>query len=130
MVSAPAQSRLSLKKEQYCLYCGFQTKGRTDKRFCDVICRSAYHNEAKRESAKQLRDINNALRKNRRILAAFLSDGDSSVKVKKGRLLELGFDFQYHTHIRQAGVGKVYHYCYEYGYKELDNDWFLIVHQK
>ncbi len=114
-------------QEKLCAACNKPVKGRTDKKFCDDYCRNAYNNQLKAESNNLIRNINNALRKNRRILEELLPEGETSKKINRNKLLGLGFQFKYLTHTYTTQNGKVYHFCYEYGYLSLENDWYLIV---
>jgi hypothetical protein len=118
------------KEEKRCLACDKPLKGRSDKKFCDDYCRSAYNNELKSAINNQMRNINNALGKNRRILEELLPENEETAKTTKEKLLQKGFLFKYVTHLYTTKSGKIYHYCYDYGYLPLDNDWFLIVRKK
>jgi predicted nucleic acid-binding Zn ribbon protein len=113
-----------------CLACNKPIKGRSDKKFCDDSCRNNYNNELKSISNNQMRNVNNALGKNRRILEELLPEGKEIVKTTKEKLLQKGFLFKYITNIYTTKEGKVYYYCYDYGYLPLDNDWYLIVRRK
>ena len=77
-----------------------------------------------------VRNINNALRKNRRILAALMQTNDRTAKTNLEKLLEKGFQFKYLTHTFTNTRGSVYNFCYEYGYMPLDNNGYLLVKQK
>ncbi len=112
------------------LNCGQQIRGRSDKKFCDDSCRSSYNNRLKGSSNNLVRNINNALGKNRRILESLLSEQDEMAKANKDKFVRLGFQFKYITHTYTTRTGKVYYYCYDYGYLPLENDWFLIVRKK
>jgi transcriptional accessory protein Tex/SPT6 len=118
------------KEAKNCLSCDKVLKGRSDKKFCDDYCRAAYNNELKSISNNQIRNVNNALSKNRRILEELLPEGKEMVKTTQEKLLQKGFLFKYVTHLYTTKEGKVYYYCYEYGYLPLDNDWYLIVRRK
>jgi len=48
-------------------------------------------------------------------------------KAPKSRLLDKGFDFSYMTSTYTTKAGATYIFCYEYGYLELDNDWYALV---
>ena len=113
-----------------CLACDKPIKGRSDKKFCDDSCRNNYNNELKSISNNQMRNVNNALSKNRRILEELLPEGKEMVKTTQEKLLQKGFLFKYITHLYTTKEGKIYYYCYEYGYLPLDNDWYLIVRRK
>ena len=113
-----------------CQTCGKPLKGRSDKKFCDDYCRNNYNNNLKADSNNYVRNINNALRKNRRILEEFLPPAEGMVKVTKEKLLQQGFLFKYITHTYINKKGNTYYFCYEYGYLPLDNDWYLLVMKK
>lgn len=118
---------LQQKEEKLCLTCSKPVKGRSDKKFCDDYCRAAYNNDLKSAANNLIRNINNALGKNRRILESLLPEGEPTAKTNKDKLLEKGFQFKYHTHLYQTKNDKTYFYCYEYGYLPLENNWYLIV---
>jgi hypothetical protein len=114
---------------QKCLHCGNKITGRTDKKFCNDYCRNAYNNQLKSVGSRVVRNINNALIKNRRILETMLAE-EKMVKQPKEKFLNHGFNFKYFTHNYTNQKGNVYFFCYEYGYLPLDHDWFLIVKKK
>ena len=115
-----------------CLACGKPLKGRADKKFCDDYCRNNYNNQQKAKSnySSIVRNTNNALLKNRKVLEALLPQNEETAKANKDKLQRLGFQFKYLTHLYTTKPGKTYYYCYDYGYLPLDNDWFLIVRKK
>jgi hypothetical protein len=113
-----------------CLTCNKPLRGRIDKKFCDDHCRNSYNNELKAITHSQVRNINNALNKNRRILEGFLPDKEEIGKVHKDKLLQKGFLFKYVTHLYTNKKGSVYYFCYDLGYLPLENDWYLIVKRK
>ena len=110
-----------------CLQCGKAVKGRIDKKFCDDYCRNAYNNRQNADMNNYVRNINNALRKNRRILEAVIKPDEELGKCPRQRLAEQGYDFRYHTHQYLNKKGQTYHFCYEYGYLPLEGDWVLVV---
>ena len=118
---------LKKKEPTLCLSCEKPVKGRSDKKFCDDYCRAAYNNDLKSASNNLVRNVNNALGKNRRILESLLPQGDATAKTNHDKLIEKGFQFKYHTHIYNTKTEKTYFYCYEYGYLPLENNWYLIV---
>jgi len=115
-------------EKRVCLACDKPLKGRIDKKFCDDYCRNNYNNQKKAmgNHSSLVRNINNALLKNRKVLEAVLANRET-IRVNKERLLNLGFKFKFSTHSYTTKSGNVYHYCYDYGYLALENDWFLIV---
>lgn len=119
-------------EKKQCLYCEQVIQGRADKKFCDDQCRNNYNNQLKAVKNNEIRNINNALKKNRNILEDLLGNEDGTFKVNREKLLQEGFQFKYHTHHYVNKKGNVYVYCYDYGYLELDHDsdWFLVVRKK
>jgi predicted nucleic acid-binding Zn ribbon protein len=113
-----------------CLTCSKPVKGRVDKKFCDDYCRNNYNNQLKSVTTNLVRNINNALGKNRRILEGLLNNGEEMVKTNRDKLLQLGFQFKYFTHQYNNKKGNTYFFCYDMGYLPLDNDWFLVVKRK
>jgi predicted nucleic acid-binding Zn ribbon protein len=115
-----------------CLACGKPLKGRIDKKFCDDYCRNNYNNQQKSKGnySSYVRNINNTLLKNRKILESILPDGEETAKATADKLQRLGFHFKYFTHLYTTKTNKTYYYCYDYGYLPLENNWFLIVKKK
>ena len=111
--------------ERYCLECGAKLIGRIDKKFCNDQCRNNYNNRANKDENHLMSNINRVLRKNRRILKELNPNG--KIKIKKRDMEKNGFDFKYFTHIYKTKDGKVYYFCYEYGYLDLQNGYFALV---
>ncbi|MBS1559455.1 MAG: hypothetical protein JST69_12100 [Bacteroidetes bacterium] len=114
--------------EKLCVECGEKMKGRSDRKFCSDQCRISYHNRHNSNTTNLVRNINNALRKNRRILLSLNPAGKT--KVHRNKLTEQGFDFHLFTSLYTTKEGATYFYCYEQGYLQTDPDWFLLVVKK
>jgi len=111
--------------EKICLECGDELFGRVDKKFCSAQCRSSYYNKQNSQENNQFRNINALLRKNRKILADLIDN--ERMKIQREKLLEKGFNFTYHTNTLTTKENRVYYYCYDYGYFELEDDWYALV---
>ena len=111
-----------------CLECGEKIIGREDKKFCSDGCRNSFNNKINKDSNNFMRNINNILRKNRRILAELNPTGKATVT--KTDLLDEGFKFSYFTNEYKTKTGKVYRFCYEHGYLQLENNLFALVFRK
>ena len=57
--------------QKTCLECGEKIVGRVDKKFCSDYCRNAHHNNLNKDRKNLVRNVNNLLRKNYRILEEF-----------------------------------------------------------
>lgn len=119
-----------IQNNRPCVNCGKPVKGRTDKKFCNDYCRNNFNNQLKSHTVNLVRNINNALGKNRRILQDMFVNGEEIAKTTKNKLLQRGFQFRYITDTYTNKKGNVYYFCYDFGYLPLDNDWYLLVKRK
>ncbi len=117
-----------MAEKRVCQNCGYELKGRADQKFCSDLCRNAFHNQMNSDSNNFVRNVNNTLRRNRRILEK-LCPGDKT-KSTKGQLSNDGYNFNYHTNIFQTKKGLEYVFCYDFGYLDLPNDEVVIVKRK
>ena len=118
-----------MSDKKVCLACGEIINGRSDKKFCSDQCRNAYNNELNSDANNYVRVINNALRKNRRVLSEVLGENDK-IKISKEKLNSKGFSFNFYTSMFQSKTGNTYYFCYEYGYMILEADFVLVVMRK
>ena len=117
-------------KPRLCLNCNKPLKGRTDKKFCDDYCRNNYNNQLKSNTINLVRNVNNALGKNRRILENLFIAGEEMAKTTRNKLLQKGFQFKYITHTYTNKKGNIYFFCYDIGYLPLESEWYLLVKRK
>lgn len=108
-----------------CLECDEKIVGREDKKFCSDGCRNSYNNKMNKDSSNFMRNINNRLRKNYRILSELNPNGKS--KTTRNKLLIKGFDFECITNLLQTKTGNTYYFVYDQGYLFLENDFFMLV---
>jgi hypothetical protein len=108
-----------------CQECGDPLKGRTDKKFCSDQCRAAFNNRLNSDETNFVRNVNNLIRKNRRILTRLNASGKT--KVSRSTLAEKGFDFMYFTSTHTTKDGAICYYCYEQGYLPVEKEQFLLV---
>jgi hypothetical protein len=111
-----------------CLECGGKLMGRRDKKFCSDQCRVSHYNKLNSDTSKFMRNITNILRKNRRILEQL--NPYEKTKVTRTQLLDEGFKFNYFTNEYITKAGKVYKFCYDQGFLQLDDDWYAVVKKK
>lgn len=111
--------------DKTCLECGDKIVGREDKKFCSDGCRNAYNNKINKDSTNFMRNVNNKLRKNYRILSDLNTDGKG--KTTKSKLLSKGFDFEFFTNILQTKTGNTYYFIYDQGYRVLEDDYYMLV---
>lgn len=111
--------------ERTCPECNDKIRGRADKIFCSDACRNTHNNSLNKDNKNLVRNINNRLRKNYRILEEI--NPEDKTKTTKDRLLRMGFSFDYFTSIYTTKAGATYFYLYDQGYLSLDNDFYLLV---
>ena len=104
-------------KKRRCLECNEIIKGRSDKKFCSVYCKSSYHYKKNLENKDSLFvSIDKSLKQNRRILKNYNKAGKSIVR--KETLIKEGFNPKIFTHYWKAANKNLYLFCYEYGFME------------
>lgn len=100
--------------------CGDTIRGRTDKKFCSDQCRNNFNNRLNRDSNNFVRNVHGLLRKNRRILSDLYSE--NKIRIHKDALFALGYNFSFFTHVIETSQGNKFHFCFEYGYRDIGND--------
>ncbi len=114
--------------EKVCQECGEKLIGRVDKKFCSDQCRNTYNNRLNQDSTNFVRNINRILKKNRRILEALNTRGKT--RVSRQKLIDEGFNFDYHTNVFTTKTGNTYVFCYDQGYIQVDNDYYTLVERQ
>lgn len=110
--------------QKECVECHDTFRGRSDKKFCCADCRSAYNNRKNRDQNNMMRNINNCLRRNRRILLDLCQQHID--KVARHRLAQKGFRFGYCTHIEEKNENQKLRYCYDVAYYETEDHIHLV----
>ncbi|MDT0687305.1 hypothetical protein [Autumnicola psychrophila] len=104
-----------MKPYQFCLSCNKELEGRSDKKFCDAYCKSAYHyNKSRDDTGSFYLKVDRQLKLNRKILKKFNKAGKATVRSKV--LLSQGFNPNFFTHYWKNSSGDVYLFVYEYGF--------------
>lgn len=111
--------------EKACLDCGEKIVGRTDKKFCSDYCRNSYNNNLNKDSKNLVRNVNNLLRKNYRILEELNPTG--KIRITKSKLIAKHFNFDYFTSIYTTKTGNTYYFVYDQGYLPLEGDFYALV---
>ena len=104
-----------------CLHCKKILEGRSDKKFCDSLCRGIYHYEkVKVEPSSFYFKVQQQLKNNRKILRKFNPGGKATVREEL--LLDEGFDPSFFTHYWKNSKGKVYFFVYEFGFLKISEN--------
>jgi DNA/RNA endonuclease G (NUC1) len=75
-----------------------------------------------------MRNINNALRRNYKILSEL--NPKETAKVQKKILVKKKFDFEVYTSVFNCKTGNTYFFVYDLGYQLLENDVFLLLRKE
>ncbi len=108
-----------------CLECHDKIVGREDKKFCSDGCRNAYNNKMNKDQTNLMRNINNKLRKNYRVLAEL--NPEAKTKTTKNKLISKGFDFDLITSVYTTKTGNTYYFVYDQGYMAVENEGYVLV---
>jgi len=111
--------------QRKCLECAEILLGRSDQKFCSDHCRNTFNNRLDVDTKNLIRNTNNRLRKNYKVLIELNKDGKT--KVTSLRLYDRNFDFNFFTSTYTTKAGKIYYYVYDQGYLELENDYYLLI---
>ncbi len=113
-----------------CLSCGKTLKGRSDKKYCNYLCRNAYHNQRNCVETVYHRRVNQILRRNYDILNSILEM--SKEKVEPSDLAQRGFNFQFFTSVSKMAGGRTCYFCYDLGYLPVENGYFALksIHER
>jgi hypothetical protein len=105
-----------------CLACNKVIDGRSDKKYCDPHCKSAYHyRKSREETPKFYIKVQQQLKLNRKILKSYNKAGKATVRIET--LTSQGFNDNFFTHFWKNTKGDVYLFVYEYGFlKVKDNN--------
>ena len=111
--------------DRKCLECYEQLRGRADQKFCNDQCRSAYNNRQLIDSNKVVRSVNRILKKNYSILTLLNPEGKTTVLLND--LQKKGYRFDSFTCTYLARNSRIYYFCYDQGYSELENNKVILV---
>lgn len=113
-----------------CKLCKKTFRGRTDKIFCTVKCKSTYHQLLTNATNKATNKIDKILHRNRSILLEIMGKHETQMKVPTLRLEQKKFNFNYITKYLVSSKGKTYHYVYDFAWMTFSDDEVLIIKHK
>ena len=68
-------------KDRVCLSCKNKLEGRSDKKFCDIHCKSSYqYQQSKLKAPRFYNKVDNQLKLNRKILKYYNKGGKATVR--------------------------------------------------
>jgi len=100
--------------KRVCPECNNEVIGRTDKIFCSVKCKSIHQYEKSQKENTFYFSVDKQLKSNRKILKRYNKSGFTTIR--KGVLLEEGFNPNFFTHYWKNQKNDVYLFCYDFGF--------------
>jgi len=113
-----------------CKVCLKEFKGRTDKIFCSVKCKSKANYESRNKVVFQTEEIDKILHRNYAILMNEMHGVYGSKKINSLILAKQKFNFNYITNYRVNSQGKTFHYVYNYAWMSFSDNEILIIKKK
>ena len=113
-----------MKKE--CQQCAKTLYGRTDKKFCDSNCKTAFNFAKRRDTRNEVKEIDGYLHHNREILATLMGECKKEM-FDRAVLARANFRWEYMTGIYKNKQDKWYHIVYDYAWMEFSNQQILII---
>lgn len=111
-----------------CLNCSKPfNEGRSDKRFCNDLCRTDFNNKLNAVKNKEFNEIIQILKKNRNIMLNLIRSSNNP-RYPKERLVKLGFNFYYFTERLQYGDG-VFFACFDIVYTKVNKDTYELSYR-
>ena len=101
-----------------CLLCHQPVRGRSDKKFCSLSCKNAYHHAQKTENEDVVKETDRILRKNYKILQSLLNGANE--RIIDNEILEiLGFQWNYLTRLFKNRENTEYFVLYDCAWHRL-----------
>ena len=113
---------LSEDEDRHCLECGEPLYGRTDKKFCNISCRSKYHGQLRRRQNKLYADTLEYLNRNYEILEHLFKLHGTNCDLTE--LAVMGFKTDLVTHRVQKKGKHLEYRCFDFVYNLSDNKLF------
>lgn len=110
-----------------CRLCKKTFRGRSDKLFCSIACKSSYHHKLRKATNYATADIDAILHRNRSILLEILGKNLKQKKVNRKLLDAKKFNFHYMTGYYINSKNKTYNYVYDFAWMIFSDQEILIV---
>ncbi len=108
-----------------CAFCGKELTGRSDKKFCDDMCRNNHAYQQGKFDNEVINRINKSLLYNRNILRSITRRGRKIVK--KQILVDKDFDFNVITGLYKTHRHQEYMLLYDYAYRCINDEDVVVL---
>ena len=100
-----------------CLSCHNILYGRSDKKFCDLKCKNAWHNAINKQNNMACKSFNSLLQRNRIILREFFEESQGTNYVPLIKLYQKGFSPNINAgHVKGSETGEWLTVVYDYAF--------------
>lgn len=113
----PSLAYIHANTQTWCRWCERPLKGRSDKRFCDIHCKNAWHQWIRRHGTKG--PMIRIITANCRAIQSFLDHGIKAVSWEE--LLQAGLHPEFHTHEWKSPNGTLFKFCFNCGWSVPDS---------
>ena len=110
-----------------CLQCGRKFRGRSDKKYCSLPCKNAYHRLRKEPQLEIIKQVDKILHRNHSILSQLPWDDKKSLTLPQLDLKNQGFHFDFHTGIFINKHDQTFFYIYNYAWIALTKNRIYII---
>ena len=117
---------INSSKKRTCRMCKQEIKGRSDKVFCSVKCKSDYAYSLRSVTEIATASIDKILHRNRSILLEIVGKNKVQMKVVRDLLDDKKFNFSYITHYHINNQGKTVSYVYDFSWMIFSDQEILI----
>jgi len=105
-----------MKQKNICPICKKNIKGRIDKKFCSISCKSNYHKRLRANTKHATEAIDKILHRNRSILLELMGKNKRQIRIPIIFLEKKKFQFNYVTKYIINSRGKTYNYVYDFAW--------------
>jgi hypothetical protein len=105
------------ENQRRCQYCKSILKGRSDKKFCDISCKNAFHNPLNRNLQQKFKNDDRKLHNNYQVLYRFYEHSKGLEFIQLRPLLQEGFDPRFFVGtMRARDTGETVYIVYNYAF--------------
>ena len=108
----PSLKEMKDRITYYCRWCDQVLSGRSDKRYCSVHCKNAWHHWTLQKGRKL--PIIRSIIANSRIMQSLLDEGMERLGMQE--FLRRGFSPEFKTHQWVSENGTAYNFCFQFGW--------------
>ena len=114
-------------KERTCKMCKSPFRGRSDKQYCSVACKSTYHYRLRQVTDSATYATDAILHRNRSILLEVMGKHSKQKTIESVVLEKKKFRFNFMTGYYENARGKRYHIVYDFAWMKFSDGRILII---